>query len=341
MKPSKAPKLREVAEESGVAVSTVSRILNRRANFSVREETRQRVLEAAARLNYRPDPITRAARARETKLISVLGLSDFGTSIRGATEESVNAMADRLFENGYELCTNLISPHQTPYTPPQWGLDGAIVVDCDDVELLEPLEEAAIPYVALNCKSGPNGSSVTLDDDGGAREVVRHLLALGHRRIAYIIPDEISRVHDSLTSRYEAYVNELTRCAIEPMTPEFPESKPAIDVIADAVLDRRATAVIAYHHVMAVKLLRAAATYGLRVPQDVSLVCFNDVSPCADLVPSLTAVSLPSTLMGHVAAETLIEQLTSDDPVPQHTSLKERLIIRESTAPPPSGPLPR
>lgn len=327
-----------VAELSGVAKSTVSRILNNRhENFSVKDATRERVLLAAKQLNYRPDPIVRSLSAKVTNLVSVLGLRDFGTAIRGGTEEAANALMHRLYEHGYELCTNILSPREPAYAPPRWRVDGAVVVDNSDASDIEALDHSGIKYVTLNGPAGPNGASVTLDDEAGTRTAVHHLRALGHRRIAYAAPDEYNW-HQSLVSRRDAYVRSLKEVGLSPVPGYDQLGVSAFDVIRHAVNEQDATAIIAYHHLMAVKLVRAATTLGIEVPRQVSLLCFNDLTPCEDLVPSLTAMALPSREMGKLAADLLLEQLDQDfDGVPRHVTLSEKLVIRESTAPPPGA----
>ncbi len=332
-----SPSIAQVADLSGVAKSTVSRILNKhQANFSVKDETRQRVLEVAERLNYRPNPIVRSLAAKRTNLIAVVGLSDFGTAIRGGTEEAANALMHRLYRDGYELCVNVLSPREPAFAPPRWRVDGAIVVDSSDPQQLQGLDDSGLKYVALNGPAGPRGSSVTVDDDAGTRTAIHHLCALGHRRIAYAAPDEFNW-HQSLVSRRDAYVRALEEVGLAPIPGFDALGTSPFDVVRRAVVEGGATAILAYHHLMAVKLLRAAATLNLQVPRHVSIVCFNDLAPCADLVPSLTAMSLPSQTMGTLAAELLLEQLRADGPaLPRHVKLPQTLVIRESTAPPPS-----
>ncbi|MEM7577206.1 MAG: LacI family DNA-binding transcriptional regulator [Planctomycetota bacterium] len=326
--------LKDVAERAGVTKSTVSRILNgHRNNFSVREETRDRVMLAAEELGYRPNPILRSLSAKQTKLIAVLGLTDFGTAIRGGTEEAANALMRRLYADGYELCRNVLSPHEPEYALPRWRVDGAVVVDNDCAEQVEALDRSGLPYVTINGPAGGRGSSVTVDDAAAIRLAVHHLRALGHRRIAYVAPDEFNW-HQSLIDRREAYVAALGEVGLEPVAGHDALCVNAFDAIRRSVVEGGATAVIAYHHLMAIKLLRAAALVGLAVPRDLSLMCFNDVPPCADLVPSLTAVALPSEQMGRHAAEILLSTMTADDPRLEHRKLAGRLVIRESTAPP-------
>lgn len=327
--------LRDVADRSGVAVSTVSRVLNnQKEGFSVRDETRERVLAAAKELNYRPDPILRSMRAKRTNLIAILGLSDFGTSVLGSTEQALNAMMNSLLEKGYQLCTLPRTLNDDLYQPPRWRVDGAVVIDCLDPARLEALDASGTPYVSLNGTAGANGISVGVDDESGTREALHHLMVLGHRRIAFVMPDEHVKPHPSIRARFDAYRSALHQWGIEPLTTELPSPRRPLDVVSEEVVRRGATAMLVYHHVMTVKLLRAARVAGLSVPQDVSLVCFNDNFPASDLVPSLTAMALPSEEMGRTAARLLVERLEGRRPTVSEVLLTERLVIRESTAPP-------
>lgn len=332
--------LRDVADLSGVAVSTVSRVLNneQKANgFSVREETRERILLAAKELNYRPDPILRTMRAKRTRLIAVLGLIDFGTSVLGSTERAMNAMMRDLIAGGYQLCTLPKGADDEMYTPPRWRVDGAIVVDCPDVERLNDLDSSGTPYVSLNGPAGANGISVGVDDVSGTNEALHHLMVLGHRKVAFVMPHENVKDHPSIAARFGAYCDVLRRWGIEPVTPDATIPASPLEAISEFVVNRGATALLVYQHVMAVKLLRAARIVGMRIPQDFSLICFNDDFPTADVVPSLTAMSLPSEEMGRTAARLLIERLEQPERKSKAVLLSESLVIRESTAPPPAA----
>lgn len=330
--------LADVAELSGVSPSTVSRVLNNHTdNFSVKAGTRERILKVARDLNYRPDPIRRSLRAKQTHLIAVLGMRDFGTAIRGATEVAVNTFMKSVYAEGFELCTNVLSPREPAFAPPRWRVDGAVAMDCSEKEQLNALDESNVPYVTINGPAGTNGSSVRVDDSAGAHDAIMHLIVLGHKRIAFALPDEFNW-HESLLSRHEAYLSTLGEFALQPVTPDFEPGMSPLDVVRKTVVQGKATAILVYNHMMAVKLLRACSVLNIRVPQDVSLVCFNDLFPCEDIVPSLTAMSLPSHDMGVKAAELLLERINEEVPSePVHIQLPEKLVIRESTAPVPAG----
>lgn len=335
--------LKRVAELSGFSVSTVSRVLNDPdAQLPVRRQTRERVLEVARQLDYRPNPMLRTIRAKKTNMIAIVGFRDFGAAFRGPSEEAINAFVDIAYGNGYELCTNLLSPKLDPYALPRWRVDGCVVVDCPDPSLLTDLEQAETPYVSINGAAGPSGSCVRADDAHGAEEIVRHLLRLRHRRIAFIAQDPACRArslkgiphHSSFFGRHEGYRAALRDSNVEPLTPEPPPAIDAYEAVRRAVVEQGATALIAYDHMTAVRVLHACATLNIQVPSDVSLACFNDMFPCADVVPSITAVSLPGAHMGRLAAEMLLGQIRNPDEAPRTVTCPETVQIRESTAPP-------
>lgn len=327
--------LAEVARQAGVSPSTVSRVLNNHTeNFSVKPETRDRILAVVRELDYRPNPIARSSRAKQTNLIAVLGLRDFGTAIRGNTEQAVNTFMRVVYADGFELCTNILSPREPAFAPPRWRIDAAVAVDCSEPEQLKALDESDIPYVTMNGPAKPNGSSVCVDDSAGAHDAIMHLIVLGHRRIAYALPDEFNW-HESLESRHKAYLAAMNKFGAEAVTSDFEPGLSPIEVVRKAVIQGKATGILVYNHMMAVKLLRACSALNLRVPHDVSLICFNDLFPCSDIVPSLTTMSLPGGDMGRTAAEIVIKQIKSDTPLdPVHIKLPEKLVIRESTSPP-------
>lgn len=340
---------KRVAELSGVSVSTVSRVLSgSNAGAQVKAETRERVLEIANKLNYRPSPMLRTIRAKTTNLVAIVGLRDVGRAIRGPTENAVMALTDTLGEHGLDLCTNLLSPRIDPFELPRWRVDGAVLLDCPDAETAEAIEASGLPYVAINGASGPRGCSVRARDDEGARTLVHHFVRLGHKSIAYIPRDPACQakslrqaehergvpLHDSVLRRHEGYLAALDECRLGPVTPELPAESSAYESLRRVVFDHDATGLIVYDHMTAVRIMHAAKTLSLRIPEDVSLACFNDLFPCEDVVPSLTAMSLPAEQMGREAARLLIERLRDPSLEPEHLTWAETLVIRESTAPP-------
>ena len=157
---------------------------------------------------------------------------------------------------------------------------------------------------------------------------VGHLIGLGHARIAYVAGP--SGRAESADQRHTGYRSALADQGLKPMTPERPSPREPIDAMRRAVVEDGASALLVHDHTTAVRLLRVAAVLGLRVPEDVSIVCFGDAFPCADVLPALTAIASPGSEIGDRAAELLCAQIRDDgDPVDR--VLDAQIIVRDST----------
>lgn len=340
--------LGEVARRCSVSTSTVSRVLNntRQGRFSVSQEVRERILQVASDLNYRPSVAARNLAASRTKLVAVLGVGGIWADRIGPGEIAVGALSQVLDAAGYELCVQFYTQRHSVFAPPALRVDGVVVVSVSDVADLDALEKSGIPYVSINGLVGPRGSRVTPDDVRGTRLAVRHLLDLGHRKVAYLDHWSVDAVHPSVAERRETFA----RCAREmnfqhaavkvPMLPaNTPWDSYYEPFLRDAVMKQGATAVLAYSHHAALALMRVAHDLGLSVPKDFSLACFNNEPAVQLSIPSLTAIDVPAVRMGQVAGELLLRQMTeaaNGQPLsePVELRLEETLIVRESTAPP-------
>jgi LacI family transcriptional regulator len=342
--------LTEVARRCAVSPSTVSRVLNnrRQGRFSVSDEVRARILDVARQLNYRPSVAARNLTVSKTNLVAVLGIAGIWSDRVGPMEEAVGAMAAALDDAGYEICAQFLSRRHAPFDLPPLRVDGIVAVGPSSPADLEALEASATPYVSLNGVAGPRGSAAVPDDAGGTRLALKHLVDLGHRRIAYLDHWAEGANHPSVFERrgaFESAARELTfenpELGLAKLPPGAPWDAYYEPFARRAILDRGATAVLAYSHQAALALLRTAHDLGLSVPRDFSLVCFNDEPVVRLTVPSLSAVDVPSIPMGQAAADLLLRQMTADRddadaplPPPRRVILEETLIVRESSAPP-------
>jgi DNA-binding LacI/PurR family transcriptional regulator len=343
--------LTDVAKRCAVSPSTVSRVLNnrRQGRFSVSDEVRQRIIETARQLNYRPSIAARNLTVSKTNLVAVLGIAGIWSDRVGPMEEAVGAMAAALDRAGYEICAQFLSRRHAPFDLPPLRVDGIAAVGPARPTELAALEGSDVPYVSVNGVAGPRGSVVAPDDAQGTRLALKHLVDLGHRRIAYLDHPSAGAMHPSVFARRGAYAAAARELAFDapdlglpPLAADTPWDAYYEPFVRRAILERRATAVLAYSHQAALALLRTAHDLGLAVPRDFSLVCFNDEPVVRLTVPSITAVDVPSVPMGEAAADLLLRQMTADDaaegaapPEPQRVTIEERLIARESSAPPP------
>lgn len=336
--------LLEVAKRCSVSQSTVSRVLNnaRHGRFSVSAEVRERILKVAEELNYRPSVAARNLAAEKTMLVSVLGVGGMWSDRIGPDEAAVAALSVALDRAGYEICVQFYSQRHGPFDPPPLRVDGVVAVSASTRVDLERLEATGLPYVCINAVAGERGSSVIPDDARGTRLAIRHFLDLGHRKIAYLDHPSVSGTHASVFERRETFARcsvemgfEIAAVKVPLLPPNTPWDSYYEPFLRDAVMKQGATAVLAYSHHGAIAVMRLAHDFGLSVPDDFSLACFNNEPAVQLSIPSLTAVDVPAMRMGQVGAELLLRHMNMGIAVePVTVKLEETLVVRESTAPP-------
>jgi LacI family transcriptional regulator len=249
-----------------------------------------------------------------------------------ATEAAIRLLQG----HGYNACIAAPNLEQDNTELPPWRVDGVIVLQECSPETIDEMERIKLPYVVINGNGGPSGSSVIPDDIDAAHRAIEHLLKLGHRRIAYAGPTPDHRKHASIQDRHETYLSELQTRGIEPVAGHNAVFTSALDFLVSAVQIQNATAIVAYDHVIALKLLHDAHILNIDIPRQVSLICFNDEYLCDMVMPPLTTVGVPSRQMGKIAAEMLLRQIESPKaqrPI-EHIKVQEDLVVRSSTAEP-------
>lgn len=331
------PTIREVAAHCGVSQATVSRVLNGNFNhgFSVRREVHQKIVEVASALGYRPNLAARNLVQRQTRIIVILGC-DIALGWPGNIYQAIiDASVETLHIGDYNVCMNIPNLTDNRCELPPWKVDGAIVLQECSPETIEEMERANIPYVVINGTGGPNGSSVIPNDVEGTKLAVRHLVELGHTHIAYAGPTREHRKHRSINERHDTYLSELERYGLEPIRNHNKAFNSASAFLASSVMKHHATAILAYDHVEAMRILHAAHMLEIQIPLQVSLICFNDEYLCSIVTPPLTTVAVPSKQMGLLAAKMLLERMrSSEDHNPMSEKLSQNLIVRASTAAP-------
>ena len=186
------PNLDDVARQAGVSKSTVSRVLNNRLGngFSVKDEVRQRVIKTALKLNYRPNLIAKSLTMRSTRMIHIFGgnhaLSELG-NIYQTVVNNLTQVIDSLFE-GYDVTVDMSRHTSDASELPAWKIDGAIILAKCTPLTMDEITQMGIPYVIINGACPREGCSVVPNDIEGTRLAVRHLVELGHSKIAYCGP---------------------------------------------------------------------------------------------------------------------------------------------------------
>ena len=329
-----------VAQEAGVGVGTVSRVIN--GSASVSEATRRRVLEVVAELGYEPNATARALSTGRTRSVGVI--APFFT--RPSVIERLRGVGPLLAASGYQLILiDVESSRQrdAAFRSLIGRVDGLLAVTIAPAPAdLERLAAAGVPVVLID-HAHDRLPSVTVDDVAGGRIAVEHLLELGHRRIAFA-GDTVDEVHRSSASRRRCtgYHRALAAAGL-PVREELVVLRPhghcAGEIVEELLaLDEPPTAIFAASDQQAIAVLDAVGELGLRVPEDLSVVGFDDVELAR--YAGLTTVAQPLAISGTTGAELLLESLDgSEIPTPrQHLPLE--LVVRSTTAPPGSGPGP-
>jgi LacI family transcriptional regulator len=331
------PTIKEVAAHCGVSQATVSRVLNGKFQngFSVRKELHQRIIDVADALGYRPNLAARNLVQRQTKVIAILGC-DIALGWPGNIYQAViDSCVRALHENGYSVCMNVPNLEDNRCELPPWKVDGAIVLQECSPETIDEMERNKIPYVVINGNGGQNSSSVIPDDIEATKLAVRHLVELGHTQIAYAGPTREHKKHRSITDRHDTYISELAFHGLEPVKNHDKVFSSASAFLASSVIKYHATAILAYDHIEAMRILHGANMLDIQIPRQVSLICFNDEYLCSIVTPPLTTIAVPTRQMGREAARLLLENLKSPaNYQSQCKKLTQNIIVRSSTTAP-------
>ena len=318
---------------------TVSRVINNSGYIS--QETRRRVEEAIAELGYVPNALARSLRFKQTKTIALV-LTDITNPFFTTVARGVEDVAS---EQGFSVmfCNTDESPNEEANylnVLVQKQVDGVLLVPARcSVDSVAFLQERSVPFVILDRHiDGVNVDTVRCDSEQGAYELMRHLLDLGHERIAILSGSlEVSTSADRVAGYRRAFAE--AGLAHDPdlvFYGSFTQESGYRATQQALALTPKPTAIFAANNFIAVGALRVIREMGLRVPEDISVVTIDD--PLASLViePFLTVVAQPAYQMGREATSLLLDRLSGrDDNPPREIILPVECIVRRS-----SGPVP-
>ena len=330
--------LKILGEYLDLSPATISLVLNDAPGVkSIPQETRDRVIAAAKKFDYRPSFYARSLRGRRSFYVGVLvpELSD------GYSAHVMDGIEEVLIEEGYFYLTashrrkaDLIEEY--PRMLQDRSVEGFIVIDT----LLE--HAPTLPTVAVaGHRKLPGVTNITLDHHRAAELTLRHLFQLGHRRIAFMRGRAASS--DS-ADRWKSLMAVAKELGLEVpqelvMQVEGGVSSPELGLPITHNLLRRTrefTAIVAFNDLAAIGAIRALREQGLCVPEDVSVVGFDDFEYAAYHSPSLTTIRQPLHKMGNMAARLLLGRIRGQEGFEQEVAIVPELVIRESTAYPPT-----
>lgn len=332
--------IKEVARRAKVSVGTVSNVIG--GTVGVSQGLRERVLKAVRELDYHPNHVARSLKIRQTNMLGMV-ISDitnpfFPQLVRGAE--------DAAWKHNYVLTT--FNSDDQPERERQIfsvlrkrNVDGMLVVLADDEGALEHLRQASAVTPVVCLDRSPKEmeiDSVTVDNAGGARACVRHLIERGHRRIAILTGALTLETGRERLRGYREALEEagirvdpaLIRCCDFRYEPGCREGRALLE------LDPRPTAVFGCNGAMTLGLLQAVGDLNLRCPDDIAVATFDDLPILGSIRPRLTAVAQPAYDIGFQGAEMLIRRIRGEGDR-QKLVLETKLIVRESTAGPDGG----
>jgi LacI family transcriptional regulator len=327
--------LKAVAEHLGLTPGTVSAVLNDSPSArSIPQETKNRIRAAAKELNYRPNFFARTLRNKRTYTIGVIA-EEIGDSY---SSPIISGIEQYLRRREYFFLT-VVHRHDpvllNRYSQmlSERGVEGIITVDTT-------VHEAPIlPTVAIAGHKKLKGiTNIVLDHERAALLALNHLKDLHHERIAFMKGNPIS---SDANDRWEAICRVAERLAIKidpDLTVQIDADDPTPRLGYPFTLQLLArhkpfTALFTYNDISAIGAIRALQENGLRVPQDVSVVGFDDIPGAAFHSPSLTTVRQPLNRMGEVAAQCLLDRIEGNKEYPSEIAIEPELVTRESTAP--------
>lgn len=333
------PTIRDVASQAGVSVQTVSRVLN--AKGEITEGTRQRVQRVITDLGYRPSASARSLASRRTLLLGLIahhsGGGLFQDAIRGAVEEATR--------QGYVfvLAPMDVNPSEEPMCVRmllERRVEGLLFVGAGpgwDIELLRGLIADGMPVVTIAWYApGGDLEVVDVDNRDAGRQATAHLLELGHRRIAQIVgPPGWKEADDRAQGYLDAHAAKGAQADAALSVRAADWGNPADGYRSAHTLLARGQAfdgLVAHNDKLAIGALRALRECGLRVPDDVALVSFDD-QQAEFAEPPLTSIRQPAAEAGRIAVRRLVSLIGAPERPRQVTELKTTLVVRASSAP--------
>jgi DNA-binding LacI/PurR family transcriptional regulator len=328
-------KIRDIANLAGVSTATVSHVIN--STRFVSEEVKQKVLEVIEHNGYTPNAHARNLASRQNRTFGLI-LSDlsnpfFPDLVKSIQECAITEGYDVMMANtNYDQQRTLVSVRRML----EQRVCGVAVMTSEmDASLIGRMAKREVAMVFLDVgKIGPYVSNIAVNYEKGIRAGVEHLLELGHRRIAYISGPQalksaqrrrlaftkaMKKYESSLHTQPSIYEGDFKPMGGQQAVTEILRQKP------------RPTAILAANDLMAMGALRELRKEGLRVPEDISVIGFDDIVFAALTDPQLTTIALPREEIGRAAVEALLNTIKAPNHLGREYKITSCLIIREST----------
>ncbi|MCX8131332.1 MAG: LacI family transcriptional regulator [Clostridia bacterium] len=334
--------IRDVAKYLGVSVATISNVLNDINKTS--EETRERVLQAVKELDYQPDFTARSLAKRKSNLIGVmLPYIEENTDTSFLSRDNffygefIGGIEHGTKLRGYDY---LITGTKSGQSCKEWikkrNLDGIIIMGIYPEALFNEFKKMNIPVVLIDTYEKYTGRfhNIAIDDKSGGMTAANHLISLGHKRIA--LATGSINTSDVNFMRYEGYKKALQDSNItfdEKLIYEDEVSFAGGYRIGEEILKRNSdiTAVFAVADILALGIMKSFVKNGKSIPDDLSIVGFDNLKMCEFVTPGLTTISQNIFKKGVIAADTLLDDIESGVSTKERITLPIKLVVREST----------
>ncbi len=340
--------LHDIAKVVGVKTATVSRVLNDKPNpIKVSEITRNRIFQAARDLGYQPNAAARAVRSGKFNRIACV-VTQYGPrgSVYWPTMSSyLEIAADRLAECGYSL---IFEPFhidyqteqllETPSLFTELAVDGILGVAAAGMipsHVDEKLSGLKAPTVWVNRNPMTEGMFVTCDEVAGARELTKHLIGLGHRRIGYV---GTQGDHHSKQDRFRGVLEEMIANGLQPLAQTLKDRHTCLDMVAAELLDLnpRPTALVCYNICAYDAVVMEAVRRGIKIPEQLSVCYFASPWDRRETQYKPTIVELPEVHMAAAAVDMLVACIREKRILPAPKPFMGKIIEGHTTAPPES-----
>ena len=336
----------DIAREAGVSQSTVSRVLNDRVTtVPIAPATRERVLAVAARLGFQPNPLARSLRGGPTMLLGVI-VRDIADPFFAVAVEALTTQAE---VRGYNVVLGTAHSRADEAIALRAVLEtrhcDAIVVMGDvgdQPRLVEDLRSSPIPVVGLWQGRAYDGTpTVGVDNRLGIRLALAHLLGLGHTRIAFLGGRPLGDIRERRSTFLETLVERglpIRSGYVLEVVNDLASGDSALRSLMES--GERPTAILAATDQLAFGVLHAAHELGVRVPEDMSVVGFDDLPMSTFSVPALTTVAMPTVDMTQRALDLAIDAIGGASEHQDRSRIEPKLVVRRSTGPPPDWEAP-
>ncbi len=328
--------IRDVAKQAGVGVGTVSRVIN--GSTAVRDTTRQKVLEAIETLEFSPNLAARRLSLGKTQTIGII--VPFFTN--PSVVERLRGVVSVIGASDYDMVlfdVETIARREAYLRdiPRRKQVDGLLIISLELTnEEVNRLERSGIPTVLVDARH-PDLNQVVVDNVEGGYLATKHLLDLGHCRIAYLSDFLSDPFNTPVRDRFIGYTMALEEAEI-PFRPDYhlqakhgrEEAREMAHTVLD--LDDPPTAIFAYSDTQAIGVIEAAKERAINIPADLSVIGFDDIEVAEYL--NITTIRQALYDSGVIGSEMLLEAMATSSPIVQHEMLTTELIVRQTTAAP-------